>query len=152
MDDYLTKPFGLGALAAVLGCPVLDGSAPATAMRAAKPVLDAQVVARLERLGNATGDDLLGKLGALFLADADVRVVALRQALAGQDAAAVVRTAHSLCGAGANLGATDLARMSAALATNGAAGDLTNGGAMVEAVEAELGRVRSALDSRVPTP
>ena len=118
----------------------------------ARPALDAQVVGRLERLGQAAGEDLMGQLATLFLADADVSVVALREALAGDDAAAVVRSAHTLSGASANLGATQLARLCATLATDGAAGDLVGGGALLEAVEAELGRVRSALGSRTPTP
>ena len=39
------------------------------------------------------------------------RIVALREALAGDDAVAVRRSAHTLSGASANLGATDLARL-----------------------------------------
>jgi HPt (histidine-containing phosphotransfer) domain-containing protein len=57
-----------------------------------------------------------------------------------------------MSGASANLGATDLARLCAALETDSEAGDLMGGGAMLEAVEAELGRVRSALGSLVTTP
>jgi two-component system, sensor histidine kinase and response regulator len=144
MDDYLAKPLSLKALAAVLARWAAGGATP--------PVLDSQVVGRLEKLGEAAGKDLMGQLATLFLADADVRVAALRQALATDDAAAVVRSAHTLSGASANLGATDLARMCAAMATESTAGDLSGGGARLEAVEAELGRVRSALHSPIATP
>jgi HPt (histidine-containing phosphotransfer) domain-containing protein len=88
----------------------------------------------------------------LFLADADVRVDALREALAEDDADEVAQTAHTLSGASANLGATELARLCATLATDGATGDLAGGVALLEAVEAELGRLRPALGSLILTP
>jgi HPt (histidine-containing phosphotransfer) domain-containing protein len=110
-------------------------------------VLDAEIIGRLERLGEAAGEDLIGQLAILFVADADARVVELREALATNDAAAVVRSAHTLSGASANLGATVLAHLCASLATDSAGGDLVGGGVLLEAVEAELTRVRSALGS-----
>jgi two-component system, sensor histidine kinase and response regulator len=172
-DDYLTKPFTLQALGAVLARWVGDGSGPTcdaespgtrTATRAEpagragrnaraaanRPVLDAVVVERLERMGKAAGEDLMGQLTALFLADADARISAAREALAIDDAAEVARSAHALSGAGANLGAAGLAHLCATLATSGAAGDLADAGALLEAVEVELGRVRSALRSFAP--
>ena len=137
MDDYLSKPFSPEALAAVLA-------------RCA-PALDAAIVGRLERMGEQAGEDLMGELTDLFLADAEVHVVAIRQALAARDADAVVRSAHLLGGAGANLGATGLARMCARLESDGAGGDLDDGEEQLDALESEFGRVRSALTARVPT-
>jgi two-component system, sensor histidine kinase and response regulator len=168
MDSYLAKPVNKDALLALLARWARGGSEPTIAVdpsepRPAKlvgmdhradpvrPVLDARVVGRLERLGQAAGEDLMGQLAVLFLADADARVAALRQALAGDDAGAVVRSAHTLSGASANLGAIDLARLCATLATDSAAGDLAGGGALLEAVETELGRVRAALGGPFPT-
>ena len=92
----------------------------------------------------------MGQLTTMFLAGADAWVVSMREGLAQGDAAAVHRSAHTLSGASANLGATDLARLCAALATDGAAGDLDHGTALLGAVETELGRVGSALGSRRP--
>jgi signal transduction histidine kinase/HAMP domain-containing protein/DNA-binding NarL/FixJ family response regulator/HPt (histidine-containing phosphotransfer) domain-containing protein len=169
MDDYLPKPLSLKALAAILDRWAPGGSDPAIAADPAKhfpapqvdpddladptrPVLDPQVIGRLERLGEAAGEDLIGQLALLFLADADAWVVELREAFARDDAAAVVRSAHTLGGASANVGATVLARLCTSLATDSAAGDLVGGGALLEAVEAELERVRSALGSLTSTP
>ena len=161
MDDYLAKPLSLKTLATVLGrwapsghdvviAAVAAEALPATlgthAAVPAVPVLDALVVGRLERLGKTVGEDLMGQLAILFLADADASVVALREAHAGNDAAAMIRTAHTLRGASANLGATELARLCATLAGDGSAGDLIGDGALLEAVEVELERVRSALE------
>jgi CheY-like chemotaxis protein/HPt (histidine-containing phosphotransfer) domain-containing protein len=167
MDDHVTKPLSLKTLAAVLArcAPVRSvstvaaspaepvpssGVGLAPSADPARPALDARVVGRLERLGTAAGEDLMGQLAMLFLADAEVRVVALREALAGDDAAAVARSAHTLHGASANIGAAELARLCATLAKDCATGDPVGGEAQVQAVEAELGRVRSALGS-IPT-
>jgi hypothetical protein len=165
MDDYLTKPLTLDALAAVLARWVPAGSVP-TAVEAVAPlpaadaglaepeppVLDAQVIGRLERLGKAAGEELLGQLAILFLADADARLVSLRRELAADDAAAVARSAHTLGGASANLGANRLADLCASLATNSATGDVAGGAPLLDAVEVELRRVRSALAPAAPTP
>lgn len=110
-------------------------------------MLDADVIARLERMGDVAGEDLIGQLAVLFLADAGIQVDAMRQALADGDDAAVLRTAHSMKGASANLGATTLARLFAAFPSAGAGG----GEALLASVEAELGRVRSALGSLTVT-
>jgi HPt (histidine-containing phosphotransfer) domain-containing protein len=91
----------------------------------------------------------MGQLATLFMADAHARIVALRQALVDDDAVAVVRWAHMLKGASANVGATDLAQLCATFVTDGAAGDLVSGGAQLAAVEEELGRVRLALAASV---
>jgi CheY-like chemotaxis protein/HPt (histidine-containing phosphotransfer) domain-containing protein len=168
MDDYLTKPLSLKTLADVLSRWAPNGSGTAIhvapevgpsatcvgTVGVADPgqVLDAQVVGRLERLGKTAGRDLMGQLAILFLADADASIVVLREALAGNDSAAVNRSAHALSGASANLGATELARVCATLATGTATGNPPDGGAQLEVVEAELERVRSALGSRRPTP
>jgi two-component system sensor histidine kinase/response regulator len=167
MDDHLAKPLSLKTLAAVLARWIPGGPIPVTAgpptvplpdpgvppdhrSGPPGPVLDPEVVGRLDSLGKSAGQDLLGQLAVLFLADADQRVATLRQALAGHDADAMVRSAHSLHGASANVGATDLAHLCATLATDGAARDLVGRGALVEAVAAELGRVGTALRSMSP--
>ena len=139
MDDYLTKPLRLKALHC-LDIPV--GSARTARQRhrssrpnrarstgprptPAGPVLDARVVARLERLGAAAGEDLLGQLAALFLADAQTRVGCPAPGTRRRTTPlAVVRSAHTLTGASGNLGATELSRLCGILATDGRAADL----------------------------
>jgi CheY-like chemotaxis protein len=150
MDSYVAKPVSKDALLALVARTMKNR--PTMVALPDRPVLDAKIIDRLEKLGRAAGEDLMGELATLFLADADTRVAAMRQALADDDAASVSQSAHTMSGASANLGATDLARLCAALETDSEAGDLMGGGAMLEAVEAELGRVRSALGSLVTTP
>jgi two-component system, sensor histidine kinase and response regulator len=168
MDDYLAKPLRLKALGDVLARWAPQASwtsressvddpaqsepaGEANSLQASgRDVLDARVVARLERLGAAAGEDLMGQLATLFLADAEARIEAMRLALADGDAAAVVRSAHTLSGSSANLGATDLSRLCARLATESASVDPVGSRDLVAGIEAELGRVRSALGLLVP--
>jgi two-component system sensor histidine kinase/response regulator len=171
MDDYLTKPLSVKALAAVLdrwapalsdpgigvgiedaqGSPAID-IGPASDANLARPALDTHVLDRLERLGKASGEDLLSELTALFLTEADASVAALREALSVDDGSAVNRSAHTLSGASANLGARDLASLCATLANPGAPGRVVDGEAQLARIEAELERVRSALGSHIPMP
>ena len=148
MDDYLPKPLTLKALAAVMSRWAPDGSDSAKVDR---PALDPKVVDRLARLGEP-GEDFMGHLGTLFLTDASTRMVELREAVAADDVPTVRESAHTLGGASANLGATDLAGSFATMERNAAAGNLTGSVALLEAVEVEFERVRSALGSLTPTP
>jgi len=167
MDGHLTKPLTLGALSAGLArwAPVAETAPdpepePSTAVSRRgqgyddddEPALDAVVLDRLERLGAEAGEDLVGELATLFLADADTRIVALYDALARLDGPALIHAAHTLCGASANLGAATMARLCARLATDGTVGDLENCEALLQSVEAELERVRTALMAPRPSP
>jgi CheY-like chemotaxis protein/HPt (histidine-containing phosphotransfer) domain-containing protein len=166
MDDRLMKPLSMRTLAAVLARCTPDRSVDAREVSKAsdvassvdgpeRPVLDASVVAGLERLGEAAGQDLLGQLAALFLADADERVVTLRQAADRGDAAAFAAAAHALGGSSANVGATELANLCNELCTelsaDGEAGGLVGAGARLDAIAVELARVRAVLDPSVLT-
>jgi HPt (histidine-containing phosphotransfer) domain-containing protein len=78
--------------------------------------------------------------------------VALHDALARLDGPALINAAHTLCGASANLGAAALARLCARLATDGTVGDLENTEALLQSVEKEFERVRTALMVFRPSP
>jgi two-component system sensor histidine kinase/response regulator len=154
MDDYLSKPVSLRSLTAVLGRWTSDGSGggggpvgsanPPAPLQPA-PTLDPEVVERLTRLGESVGDDLMGQLTVVYLHDADARIALLHEALDTGDAGAVVQAAHTLGGASAHLGALAMTRLCASMSSAGKAGDLRGGGGILEAIEAELERVRSAL-------
>jgi CheY-like chemotaxis protein len=109
------------------------------------PVLDTEVVDSLKRLGAEAGEDLLGQVATLFLADSEARMKALHQALVDEDGPALIHSAHTMCGSSANVGAAELARLCAKLATNGTVGDLEDAETLLHAVETELARVRTAL-------
>jgi len=137
IDDLLTKPVRLQALAAVMTKWVPPPSA--------RPVLDPEVIGRLEQLGQAAGEDLVTQLTELFLADAGARVAAMRDGLSADDPESIGRSAHSLRGASANIGATDLALLCASLSDIAAADAPRDCEAKVAAIEVEFERVSSAL-------
>jgi two-component system, sensor histidine kinase and response regulator len=160
MDDYIAKPLTQRGLADVLvrwasevAVPELGPGEPEPdAPDGAADPLDAAIVGRLERLGASAGEDLMGQLTVLFLADSEDHVRELRSAVGAHDTAAVYRSAHTLTGASANIGALHLSRLAASLAAAGRGGDLHEGPALMEAIEAELVRVRNTLESRSATP
>jgi HPt (histidine-containing phosphotransfer) domain-containing protein len=111
--------------------------------------LDANVLEELEQMGEASGEDLLGQLAAMFVTDADAQLVELHRALDIADAEAVSRSAHSLRGSSASLGASGLASLCGTLEIQSADGNLSNGESLLEALESELELVHSEFASRV---
>jgi PAS domain S-box-containing protein len=115
MDDYISKPVDATRLyAAIEGAPV-----------AAAP--EAAAVAPYDRdelMDRLAGDaDLLGMLVGVFRRDAAGMLVALEQAVAAKDNAAVERAAHKLKGALLNLSARPAAEAAALLEELGRRGE-----------------------------
>jgi CheY-like chemotaxis protein/nitrogen-specific signal transduction histidine kinase/HPt (histidine-containing phosphotransfer) domain-containing protein len=161
MDCYLAKPVSKDALLAMLARWVPEFAAVESApvdpparpeARSTSSVLDSEIVGRLERLGEAAGEDLVGQLAVLFQADASGHLLLLRQALAATDATAAGLSAHSMKGASANLGATHLARLCGELEERSVMGNLSGASALIDAIETELDRVHAALGALAPAP
>jgi CheY-like chemotaxis protein/HPt (histidine-containing phosphotransfer) domain-containing protein len=165
MDGYVAKPLSLHTLTAALsrflppvravaGAPAEDASelpcTPDCRAELSEAVFDRAVVGRLERLGAAAGEDLIGQLSALFLADAGQKMTAIRQSVMAGASDAVAETTHSLSGASANLGATVLVGACEALGTDYSASSLTDSLGLVAAIERELERVCTALHPSGP--
>ena len=114
-----------------------------------RPALDEAVVAALTRIGTDAGEDLWARLVAIFLTEAGSWVPALRAAAMVDDGKALFRSAHTLSGSSANLGASYLAALCSTLAADGFGEDATATSRAVDAVEVELGRVVAALQASV---
>ncbi|HMA09996.1 MAG TPA: response regulator, partial [Ramlibacter sp.] len=119
MDDYLTKPLQLAALAQALErwtAPSAVGAnaAPAPVATASEEAAEPQVMdfARLEEFREFDDATLTmtHQVMALFLADTPSRLQAIADAVAGQDAAALATAAHALKGSAGNVGAVALQR------------------------------------------
>lgn len=95
-------------------------------------------------LARVDGDaDLLAEIIELFLQDAGLLLDEVRQAVAGGDAAQVMRTAHRLKGSAATLGAVRAADAALALETLGRTGHLAGApSALVELEETVAEAVR----------
>ncbi|HSG09834.1 MAG TPA: Hpt domain-containing protein [Longimicrobiales bacterium] len=93
-------------------------------------VLDENALVRLREWG---GDELLGQLVVIFLANAPVRMTQIRSGASGADISEAERGAHSLKSSAANLGAVRVREMASEMER--------------AAVEGDLNRVRELLPS-----
>ncbi|WP_298927422.1 response regulator [uncultured Ramlibacter sp.] len=110
MNDYLTKPLQVAALAQTLE-KWLGNQEPAPPGVAA-PVPEALLMdfSRLQEFRDFDDQDLsmTREVVGLFLGDAPARLQAMEDALAAGDAQALARAAHALKGAASNIGAIAL--------------------------------------------
>lgn len=138
MEDVVTKPLALDQLAAVIA-----GTAPRAG--AAAPDPDPDPLAALRRLEAAGEPGLVASLCRQFLADSAERVGRMRRALASGAHADLHRESHSLRSSAAQLGARSLAALAGALEDLSRAGIPCDGGPWLDAIDAELVTVGSAL-------
>ncbi|MGV3569320.1 MAG: response regulator [Ramlibacter sp.] len=120
MDDYLTKPLQVAALAQALEKWIRRGSEPAGAAPAAPGTAQAQAgtgdeapvmdFGRLEEFREFDDADLsmTREVIALFAADTPARLAAIDAAIAAGDAQGLASAAHALKGAAGNVGALAL--------------------------------------------
>lgn len=80
-----------------------------------------------------------------YLADGAVRISALRDALAAQDADTVRKTAHSFKGSSSNIGAAQLAQLCMVIEDSAHKGQLAGLDSMLDEVEQEFVAVRQSL-------
>jgi len=108
--------------------------------------LDQGVLATLHALEQRGQPGLLRQVVALYLQEAPAQLAALRAAVAQADAGGVEQTAHALKGSSAQLGATRLAQLCAALQEGGARQELSQAAAQVDELANEFLRVQAALE------
>jgi signal transduction histidine kinase/CheY-like chemotaxis protein len=160
MDDYLVKPVRQEELDAMLERWISQptprpgreplaqksgGGDPGTADVA--PALDLTVLKSRrgpEQRGEA---DKLARIVGLFLEDVPPRLEALRRAVDRGDAREVEETAHLLRGGSGYMGAVRMVDICTELQALGASGELSRAQPLLDALEAEFGRVHSALEA-----
>jgi CheY-like chemotaxis protein/HPt (histidine-containing phosphotransfer) domain-containing protein len=146
MDDHLAKPVRSGELAAVLERWLGDGAGLPPPPEEATGLLEERLEA-LERLGEATGEDVLAQVVESFLRQGAKDLAALREALARGDGAALAAAAHSLAGSSGILGAAGLATGCAELEELARRGDLAACGPRLEPIEEAWRRVAGRLSA-----
>ncbi len=149
MDHYLTKPFSIEQLHAVLescaapGAPVPAG---ASAGRRRAEVLDSKTLGRLRNLNAAGGQDLLARLAALYASSSAALIESLRVAVGSEDLEALGKAAHGLKSSSANVGATGLAAICGELEAAARNGKAQAAKGLVERLIREHEEVLDALE------
>jgi HPt (histidine-containing phosphotransfer) domain-containing protein len=144
MDDYIIKPVTLEGLAAAIGRvePAARRSAAAIAAVTDGPI-DGRVLEQLrEDLG---GIEPVRDVIATFLEKTPAILAELRDAAARADPEGVRRSAHTIKGTSATLGARHLAERSAEIERLGQAGGGRESSKLVDSLEAAFRTAASVL-------
>ena len=154
MDDHLSKPFSMQTMQEMLerwvprAKPARAKSGQAAAAASAQgPVIDRQVLDYLATLRTNGKPELLARTINLYLVESPKLVQKLKQAAAANDAPELARSAHSLKSCSANVGARLLSRYCSDIEASARRDDTEEARKIVAKVEAEYGRVQSALSA-----
>ncbi len=170
MDDYLSKPFREQDLSALIDRWLLAPAGPSAQpprlrtteavakalspdrVEEASAVLNPKALDSLRRLGSTNGEDVLGKVGALFVREVPARILRMRQALELGDRKTVEMTAHSLKGSAGILGATVFLEKSQALERSAADAEIVLLARMIAGLEDEMRKVEPELQRAISQP
>jgi signal transduction histidine kinase/DNA-binding response OmpR family regulator/HPt (histidine-containing phosphotransfer) domain-containing protein len=141
MDDYITKPIHIDALAGALTHAPRRPGAPQAA-----PAVDAAVVGRLVASLGEQGRGSAAALIETFLGHVPEQMAALGTALEQGEADVVQREAHTIKSNAAAFGADRLSGLCRELEAAAKAGELDGRRDLLDRVEAELGRVIVELE------
>jgi two-component system, sensor histidine kinase and response regulator len=147
MDGYLSKPFSIDELYVTL--KPYERKAVASPRGQPGSALDEQALKQIRALRKPGGPDLLKRIVALYITNSRTLIDSLRAGIGSSDAAAVLQAAHSLKSSSANVGATDLTNLCAAMEAAAKSGKLASGWAMLDRIIAEHNRVLLALSAQV---
>ena len=163
MDDYVSKPVKAEELEAVLkrwvlertkemqeeeAVSVLEETSESSAAQEEDPP-DHSVLESLRELQEEGEPNILAKLVELFLSDVPPQLAALREAVEAGDAHSVERIAHTLKGSCGNMGAAPMAALCEELQEVSTSENLARTAGLLGRLEAEFGRVRSALKAEI---
>jgi CheY-like chemotaxis protein len=150
MNDFLTKPVTVAALAAVLSrCLVPARSLPTTETILAQPVevLNRTMLQTLRALMASRDPLALAQLIDTFLHSAWGHFTTLRAAAVQGDTALLATTVHTLKGTAVTLGVTGVVQACAALEDQVQAGKLTQVPEAVQHLETVLAQACTALEA-----
>ena len=152
MNDYLSKPFKVAQLSAMLerwghrSPPAAAAPAAVTPVRRDRAV-DARVFDQFREGGDASGANaFVSRLIDLYLEESTTRIAALKSAVERQDSSAVRLASHSLKGSSGSVGAIRLAAICDELETLARNGTTLDGSvALIAEIEDEFRHVCDAL-------
>jgi PAS domain S-box-containing protein len=129
-----------------------DATREKASVTSAPPVLDAETIQRLRSLAEVTDALLLNQIVVAFISDTEERITALKQSGAAGDSEALRRTAHTLKGSSANIGALSMAELCQGLQALGECSSTEGALLLIEKLDDEFVRVRQALDLELQKP
>ncbi len=109
------------------------------------PVIDSVALDALRDLQEEGEPDFLSELIEMFMEDAELRLVSLREAIRQANASEVEKQAHALTGSCLNFGARPMAEICEEFQSVGGSGALVNASNLVDRLNVEYSRVRAAL-------
>ncbi len=166
MDDYLSKPFSVAGVQALLdkwlpvrqhrspegrgeegspGAAAPTGTAGEPSLHSEPPVIDRKALAGITALQPPGGEDILKKVVSLYLDSSLTLMQGIREAAGGNNADALYRAAHTLKSSSAYLGALTFSGMCKELEMMGRGNTLEGVAARLAALDQEYARVRDAL-------
>ncbi len=154
MNDYLPKPFDVNDLYRVIErWKPVDGTrnrASGVEIRgrqfdALDAHLDARVVQSLRRGPNRTGQNLLDRVGQLYLDITPKEIRSIEFAMSANDKTTVQSIAHKAKSASANLGAKSLAKLFNDLESYAVSDRLSEGHDILRHIKTEFDRVAAVL-------
>ena len=153
MDDYLSKPVTLDALAAIMArwAPRERPGAADGRDGAARPVpvADAAVLAQLGDPAAGGDPAFLAEVAAIFLGETPDRLGVMRDALARGDGGALARTAHMLKSSCGSLGLRRMQALCGEIEARGRRGEADGAGPLLDSLRDELGHAEAALNAAI---
>jgi two-component system, sensor histidine kinase and response regulator len=153
-DDYLTKPIRAAELFAALGqmktgnMGAISSPAPAVEHSQSFPSHVLDLTGALERVGD---QETLEELARLFIEECPKLMGQIRQSLAASDGVALERSAHSLQGSSASLGAPGISRAAEELQKLARSGHWIGARSVFAGLEREIASLYSELSNLLRT-
>lgn len=113
-------------------------------------ILDPEAIENLRALGDEGDDTFLREIIAIYNEDIPTRLADLKTALAKGDQSLFTRSAHTIKGSSANLGAEEVRGLAASLEMRSKAEPIANLAADIPALAAAFERAKSSLLQLVP--
>jgi HPt (histidine-containing phosphotransfer) domain-containing protein len=111
-------------------------------------ILDQTALDNIRHLQRAGAPNILDRVVGLYVEDAPRQILAMRNALATGDRAALERAAHTLKSSSANLGALELAASCKDIEINAHASQLEKVGQAIDHIELDYAGVCAALSEQ----
>ncbi len=163
MDDYLSKPFTIDQLRAMIErwlpkrptslevsreqpASSSTSSAELVSVKVSRPsTIDQKALDNIRSLQKEGDPPVLDKIVNIYLSNSPKLIQTLREAVTEPDATAMQKAAHSLKSSSANMGAMTLSSLCKELEMMGRNNSTENAGKILSEIESEYERVRVAL-------